>query len=126
MGVLYIYESPHASIDVYDRLSAELLAKGSPEGQLYHVACKRDGGGLLITEVWESDDASPTTRSRGGRCQRWVRCNTTNPVRLQYGVGLRIKPRRMARLTDDWAVVFLTQDIQESPDPLIVEREAWR
>lgn len=57
MAVLYIYESPQAAIDVYDRVSSELLAKGSPEGQLYHVACKRDGGGLLITEVWESEAA---------------------------------------------------------------------
>ncbi len=57
MPVLYIYESPQASIDLYDRVSSELLAKGPPEGQLYHVACKREGGGLLITEVWESEGA---------------------------------------------------------------------
>lgn len=57
MAVLYVYESPQASIEVYDRVSSELLTKGTPEGMLSHVACKRDEGGLFVTEVWESEAA---------------------------------------------------------------------
>lgn len=57
MAVLYIYESPQASIDIYDRLSSELLAQGIPNGAMYHVACKREEGGIVVTEIWESEEA---------------------------------------------------------------------
>jgi hypothetical protein len=57
MAVLYVYESPNAQIDVYDRVKAEIDAEGVPEGALCHVACKRDGGGLFIVEVWENEEA---------------------------------------------------------------------
>lgn len=57
MAVLYIYESPQARLDVYDRVRAEVDAEGIPEGAICHVACKRDGGGLFVVEVWESEEA---------------------------------------------------------------------
>jgi hypothetical protein len=57
MAVLYIYESPEAKIDVYDRVRAEVDAEGIPDGAIAHVACKRDGGGLLVAEVWDSEEA---------------------------------------------------------------------
>lgn len=57
MAVLYMYESPNASIDVYDRLRAEIDEEGIPEGGICHVACKREGGGLVVVEVWESEKA---------------------------------------------------------------------
>ena len=57
MAVLYIFESPQARLDVYDRVRAEVDAEGIPEGAICHVACKRDGGGLFVMEVWESEEA---------------------------------------------------------------------
>jgi hypothetical protein len=57
MAVLYIYESPDARVDLYDRVRTQIEADGDPEGLIAHVACKRDGGGLLVTEVWETEAA---------------------------------------------------------------------
>jgi hypothetical protein len=57
MAVLYIYESPDARVDIYDRLRAEIDEEGVPDGGIAHVACKREGGGLLVVEVWESEEA---------------------------------------------------------------------
>lgn len=57
MAVLYVYESPNASIDVYDRLRTEIDEEGIPEGGIAHVACKREDGGLFVVEVWESEEA---------------------------------------------------------------------
>lgn len=54
MAVLYIYEIPDASIDVYDRVRAQVDEEGIPDGSISHVACKRDDGGLVVVEVWES------------------------------------------------------------------------
>ena len=56
MAVLYIYEIPDASIAVYDRVRAQVDEEGNPEGAISHVACKREGGGLLVVEVWESEE----------------------------------------------------------------------
>jgi hypothetical protein len=57
MAVLYIYESPNANLEVYDRLSTELIAQGTPAGGLLHVSGNRDGGGLVVVEVWESEES---------------------------------------------------------------------
>jgi hypothetical protein len=57
MAVLYVYESPNAPIDMYDRVRAEIDAEGTPDGAICHVACKRDGGGLYVIEVWENEQA---------------------------------------------------------------------
>ena len=58
MAVLYIYESPNAPVDVYDRVSAQLREQGMPPGCLHHTACTLDGDrGLCVVEVWESEEA---------------------------------------------------------------------
>jgi heme-degrading monooxygenase HmoA len=57
MAVLYIYESPDATLDVYDRVSEQIRTQGVPPGALSHVACPRDGGGLVVVEVWETEEA---------------------------------------------------------------------
>jgi uncharacterized protein (DUF1786 family) len=54
MAVLYIYESDQADLGLYDRLNSQI--QEVPEGALCHVACKRDGGGLFVVEVWESEE----------------------------------------------------------------------
>lgn len=54
MAVLYIYESPEASLDLYDRVNSQI--REIPEGALCHIACKRDGGGLFVVEAWESEE----------------------------------------------------------------------
>jgi heme-degrading monooxygenase HmoA len=74
MAVLYVYESPEAKLDIYDRLSAQVRSQGMPAGGLQHTACLREGGGLFVVEVWESEEAhdkwdkeiSERIRSAGG------------------------------------------------------------
>jgi hypothetical protein len=57
MAVLYIYESANAPIQAYDRVAAEIDDEGMPDGAIAHVACTRDGTGLVVVEVWESEEA---------------------------------------------------------------------
>jgi len=57
MAVLYVRESPEASLETYDRISSQVKSEGLPQGALYHVACKREGGGLFVVEVWENEAA---------------------------------------------------------------------
>ena len=55
MAVLYVYESPEADLNMYDRVNASI--DRPPEGSIFHVACERDGGGLFVVEAWESEEA---------------------------------------------------------------------
>jgi hypothetical protein len=55
MATLYVWESPQATLDMYDRVNASI--ERPPEGSLCHFACERDGGGLLVIEVWENEEA---------------------------------------------------------------------
>lgn len=57
MAVLYIVEAPQANTELYDRVRARLKDEGVPAGAVLHVAAERDGGGLLVVEVWESEAA---------------------------------------------------------------------
>lgn len=54
MAVLYIFENEQATLDLYDRVSSQI--RETPEGALCHIACERDGGGLIVVEVWESEE----------------------------------------------------------------------
>ena len=57
MAVLYMYETPNASIDVYDRVSEQIADEGLADGVVAHFACRREGGGMLVIEVWETEEA---------------------------------------------------------------------
>jgi hypothetical protein len=57
MAVLYIVEAPQATTELYDRVRARLKGEGPAPGGLFHVAAQREGGGLLVVEVWESEAA---------------------------------------------------------------------
>ena len=59
MAILYIFENPAASTEIYDKVRARFENEPDfpPKGCLHHVATERDGGGLLVAEVWE-DEAS--------------------------------------------------------------------
>lgn len=57
MAVLYIVDNPSASTELYDKVRARLKDEGQPSGALYHIAAKREGGGLIVVEVWESEEA---------------------------------------------------------------------
>lgn len=57
MAVLYMYENPAVTVDFYDRMAGQVRSEGTPEGALYHIACQREEGGMLVTEVWESEAA---------------------------------------------------------------------
>lgn len=81
MAVLYIYESAEASLDVYDRVNSQI--REVPEGALCHIACKRDGGGLFVVEVWESEEQQ----------ERW---NTALEEKIQGAGGPgRPTPRKL-------------------------------
>ncbi|HET7815095.1 MAG TPA: hypothetical protein VFL13_12060 [Candidatus Baltobacteraceae bacterium] len=54
MAILYVYESDRADLDVYDRINSQITQV--PDGAICHVACERDGGGLFVVEVWESEE----------------------------------------------------------------------
>jgi hypothetical protein len=55
MAVLYIVENPQATTELYDKVRDRLKDEEAPHGGLFHVAAKREGGGLLVVEVWESE-----------------------------------------------------------------------
>jgi hypothetical protein len=55
MAVLYIVENPQATTEFYDKVRARLQDEEAPQGGLFHVAAKTEGGGLLVVEVWESE-----------------------------------------------------------------------
>ena len=57
MAVLYITENPQASTEIYDKVRDRLKDEPIPSGALFHVAAKREGGGLLVVELWESEAA---------------------------------------------------------------------
>jgi hypothetical protein len=57
MAVLYIYESPIMPARIYDRVIAQILKEGFPDGAICHVAATRDDGGLFAMELWKSQDA---------------------------------------------------------------------
>ena len=56
MATLYIFDAPLASTQLYDKVRDRLPSE-APEGALFHAACTREGGGLLVVEVWESEEA---------------------------------------------------------------------
>ena len=64
MAVLYITENPQASTELYDKVRDRLKDEPMPSGSVFHVAAKREGGGLMVIEVWDSEAArnqwSPT------------------------------------------------------------------
>src|SRR4051794_8106352 len=59
MAVLTIVEAPGATTQEYDRTN-EILDidgdRGVPDGLIQHVAAS-DGNGLVICDVWESEEA---------------------------------------------------------------------
>lgn len=57
MAVLYIVENPQVTTDFYDKVRDRLRDEGFPSGAVLHVAAKRDGGGIVVVEVWESEAA---------------------------------------------------------------------
>lgn len=57
MALLYVVENPQATLELYDKVRARLKDEGMAHGSVLHVAAKREGGGLLVMEVWESEAA---------------------------------------------------------------------
>lgn len=55
MPFLYVYESPEATLEMYDRVNAAI--EQPPEGSIFHVACERDGGGLFVVEAWQDEES---------------------------------------------------------------------
>jgi hypothetical protein len=55
MAVLYIVENPQVTTEFYDKVRARLNDEEAPRGGLFHAAAKREDGGLLVVEVWESE-----------------------------------------------------------------------
>ncbi len=55
--IVAIYDVSDQTAHQYDQLIKELeeAGAGSPEGRLYHVACSK-GSGYLVVDVWESGD----------------------------------------------------------------------
>jgi hypothetical protein len=54
MATLYVFESEQAPLDVYDRINSQI--QQPPEGLLCHIASVKDGGGLIVFEVWQSEE----------------------------------------------------------------------
>jgi hypothetical protein len=59
MSVLMVMEAPGATAEQYERTNEVMGIRGdgdAPDGLIQHV-CAIDGGGLVIADVWESDEA---------------------------------------------------------------------
>ena len=59
MAVMMIMDAPDGTTDEYDRTNEIMGLSGdenAPEGLIQHLAAS-DGNGLLIVDVWESEDA---------------------------------------------------------------------
>ena len=59
MAVMMMMDSPHGTSEQYDRTNEILGMRGdedAPEGLIQHVAAS-DGNGLVIVDVWDSEDA---------------------------------------------------------------------
>jgi hypothetical protein len=56
-AIIAVFEVPGMTADQYDQTANALAAAGldQPEGRLYHVACAKEGGWLVV-DVWESGD----------------------------------------------------------------------
>ena len=83
MAILYVFENPKATTELYDRVSSRIGGE-TPEGSIIHVACKGDGQGLFVVECWESEDAF----------QKWNR--RVNQEIQAVGGPQRPEPKRYA------------------------------
>ncbi len=83
MAVLYVTETPEGRTEIYDKVRARLFkGEGTPPGLVYHVASERDGGGLLVAEVWESEQDR----------DRWAK--KVDEVLEELGAPKRPQPRK--------------------------------
>jgi heme-degrading monooxygenase HmoA len=59
MAVMMVMEAPEGTIEEYERTNEIMGLRGdqdAPQGLIQHVAAS-DGNGLVIVDVWESEDA---------------------------------------------------------------------
>ena len=56
--VLIQLDFPNASIQQYDQVWADLRAAGyeHPKGLHFHVGASRQNGGLVVVDVWDSEE----------------------------------------------------------------------
>ena len=57
MAVGFIGETPGMTREQYDRMRAEVMRSGPPQGMLCHIAGPTERGWQVIT-VWESEEAA--------------------------------------------------------------------
>ncbi len=57
MAITAVFKVPTMTSERYDKAVKELEVKGvgAPDGRLHHVA-SLDGGGLLVVDIWESEE----------------------------------------------------------------------
>ena len=57
--VVVQFNFPHASLQQYDGVWDDLRASGNahPKGLISHVGAPTPDGGLLVVDVWESEEA---------------------------------------------------------------------
>ena len=57
MAITAVFKVPTMTSEQYDKVIKELEVKGvgAPDGRLHHVASP-DGGGLLVVDIWESEE----------------------------------------------------------------------
>ena len=57
--ILVHFDFPNANSVQYDNVWKDLIAQGyeHPKGLLYHVGAAKAGGGWVVMDVWESEDA---------------------------------------------------------------------
>ncbi len=57
MAITAVFKVPTMTSEQYDKVIKELEVKGvgAPDGRLHHVA-SLDGGGLLVVDIWESEE----------------------------------------------------------------------
>jgi hypothetical protein len=86
MSVLLVTEAPGATTADYDRVNEVMGIRGdegAPEGLIQHVGAS-DGNGILVVEVWESEEAA-------GRFFQ----ERLGPALAEVGVEIPSKPRML-------------------------------
>jgi hypothetical protein len=114
MAVLMVMEAAGATAEQYDRTNEIMGIRGdddAPDGLIQHVAAI-DGDGLLIADVWESEEALDRfyeERLRAALEQSGVAESAGRPRRMQVH-------NRLAGKADDAGIAMLIEVGELKPD----------
>ncbi len=56
--IMVLFDFPEGTLQEYDKVWEDLKAAGfaNPNGLLYHVGAEKQGGGIIVVDVWETEE----------------------------------------------------------------------